>query len=183
MYFISFTAPENALESYIAMTVEVKKNQPIFINRESETLLADFVKIHKKGMDISLLLDVEFVGEDAMDASGPSREYFHLMMKSLRAGDRRICLFEGEEGHLLPIHSTDALESSLFYYAGRMIAHSFLHSGFPFVGMSEAVTTYIVSSSIDESLPYLTVKDIPDLTIRQIMEEVIISATNLMYMN
>ena len=149
------------------------KNQPIFINRASETLFTDIVKIHKRGLDIRLTPDVQFACEEAMDASGPSREYFHLMMKSIAAGDRRVCLFEGEAGHLLPIHSTDALESNLFYYIGRMIAPSFLHGGFPFVGMSKAVIAYIITSSVDEALPYLTIEDVPDFTVRKLMQEVI----------
>ena len=52
-----------------------------------------------------------------------------------------------------------------------MIAHSFLHGGFPFVGMSKAVIAYIITSSVDEALPYLTIEDVPDFTVREIMQE------------
>ncbi|CAB3980514.1 Hypothetical predicted protein [Paramuricea clavata] len=92
-------------------------------------------------------------------------------MTMLATGDRRITLFEGERNHLLPLHSTDALESNLYFYVGRMIAHTFLHKGYPFVGMAQAVVQYIFSQSI-ESIPLISIKDVPDLTIRQDIEKI-----------
>lgn len=65
-------------------------------------------------------------------------------------------LFEGEEGHIIPVHSVqhstvDALSSWCFYMyiAGQMIAHSVLHSGVGIVVMSKAVSRYVASEGSD----------------------------------
>ncbi len=50
------------------------------VNRKSSTFLTDQVKLHKRGLEISHKLDVEFVDEDGMDALGPTKEHFHLIM-------------------------------------------------------------------------------------------------------
>ena len=92
-------------------------------------------------------------------------------MTALATGDRR-SLFKGERNHLLPLHSTDALESNLYFYVETMIAHSFLHKGYPFVGMAQAVFQYICSQSIEESIPLTSIKDIPDLNSREDIENV-----------
>jgi len=43
--------------------------------------------------------DVEFEGEDGMDASGLTREYLYLLMSKIRGGDGTTILFEGQPGH------------------------------------------------------------------------------------
>ena len=84
----------------------------------------------------------------------------------------QISLFEGKHGHLLPLHSTEAVETNLFFYA-RRIAHSFLHlhEGFPFVGMAEAAVTYIVTGSVEEGIPQITLDDLPDLAVKDTFDK------------
>ena len=43
-----------------------------------------------------------------------------------------------------------------------MISHSFLHNGYPLVGVSRAVTAYIITGSIDEAIPFIDINDVPD---------------------
>lgn len=160
------------LTAYLSRIVKHGQEQSISISRKSTTILADLIKLHKRGLDIQLKPDVEFLGEDGVDASGPTREFFHLTMEALATGDRRISLFEGERDHFLPLHSIDALESNLFFYVGRLISHSFLHGGYPFVGMAQPVVRYIYSASVDEAIPIITLKDVPDLSIREDIEKV-----------
>ena len=69
-----------------------------------------------------------------------------------------LLLFEGEDGHLVPGHSMDNLESCLYCYAGLMIAHSVLHHGFPLIGLSPATVEYIITGSIEYAMPMLSVK-------------------------
>ncbi|CAB4016556.1 G2 M phase-specific E3 ubiquitin- ligase [Paramuricea clavata] len=159
-----------SVEEYLFKNIKEGQEQSIVISRKSTCILADLIKLHKRGLDIQLIPDVEFIGEPGVDASGLTREFFHLSMTALATGDRRITLFEGERNHLLPLHSTDALESNLYFYVGRMIAHTFLHKGYPFV--AQAVVQYICSQSIEESIPLISIKDVPDLTIRQDIEKV-----------
>lgn len=162
----------DSLELYLSRVVQEKRRQLISVNRKSATFLMDQVKLHKRGLDIAHKPDIEFINEEGMDASGPTKEYFHLTMQTLISGDMRISLFEGRRGHLLPLHSTEAVESNLFFYAGRMIAHSFLHEGFPFVGMAEAAVTYIVTGSVEEGIPQITLDDLPDLAIKDTLNKV-----------
>ena len=80
-------------------------------------------------------------------------------------------LFEGEEGHIIPVHSVDALSSGCFYIAGQMIAHSVLHGGVGIVGMSKAVSRYIASegSDAEQASTFLSLADIPDLDTRNVL--------------
>ena len=89
--------------------------QPIVINRQSSKLLRDIFKLHKKGLDIKAIPDVEFKGEDGTDASGPTREYFFLSMSLLATGDSAVHLFEGQTDHPMPIHCLESLDSMLCY--------------------------------------------------------------------
>ncbi|XP_028407185.1 uncharacterized protein LOC114529572 [Dendronephthya gigantea] len=162
----------DSLESYLSRVVKERRHKLISVNRKSTTFLADQVKLHKRGLEICHKPDVEFIGEEGMDASGPTKEYFHLTMQTLMSGDLRISMFEGKPDHLLPLHSTEAVESNLFFYAGRMIAHSFLHQGFPFVGMAMPVVTYIITGSIEEGIPQITFDDLPDLIIKDTLHRV-----------
>ena len=146
--------------------------QPIVIDRQSSKLLRDIFKLHKKGIDIKAIPDVEFKGEDGTDASGPTREYFFLSMSLLATGDAAVHLFEGQTDHLMPIHCLESLDSMLFYYAGVMISHSFLHNGYPLVGVSRAVAAYIITGSIDEAIPFIDINDVPDYELRQLLEKI-----------
>ena len=148
--------------------------QPIAIDRQSPKLLRDIFKLHKKGLDIKAIPDVEFKGEDGTDASGPTREYFFLSMSLLATGDSAVHLFEGQRDHLMPIHCVESLDSMLFYYTGVMISHSFLHSGYPLVGLSKAVAAYIITGFIDEVIPLIDINDVPDFEIRKLLEKVYI---------
>ena len=160
------------MEDNIASIVK-KSCQPINVDRNIVTLCS-LICLYKKGVDITKHPDVCFVGEDGMDASGPGREYFHLLMSILARGDHSLHLFEGEDGHLVPVHSMDNLESGLYYYAGLMIAHSVLHHGFPLIGMSPAVVEYIITGSIEYAMPMLSIKDVPNLEIRNVIEKVLL---------
>ncbi|XP_028390794.1 uncharacterized protein LOC114515697 [Dendronephthya gigantea] len=164
------------LEVYLSGIVKEGRQQVITVSRKSTSLLADQIRLHKQGLEIKFKPNVEFIDEDAVDASGPTKEFFHLMMQTLVSGDRSISLFEGKPHHLLPLHSIEAIESNLFYYAGRMIGHSSLHKGFPFVGMTPAAVTYILSASVDEAIPQITLDDVPDIFMKDIIYKMV-SAT------
>jgi hypothetical protein len=42
------------------------------------------------------------------------------------------------------------------------ISHPFLHDGYPIVGISNAAVAYLITGSIDEAIPFLTIEDVPD---------------------
>lgn len=76
-------------------------------------------------------------------------------------------LFEGEPDHLIPSDSEELIENNLFTVAGRMIGHSFLHSGPSFPGLSLAIIHILFLSSLEET--HLTVEDCPDMDIREMI--------------
>lgn len=50
----------------------------------------------KRGeIDIRRQLDVEFLNEDGLDASGLTKEYLNLVMDSMATGKGGLILFEG----------------------------------------------------------------------------------------
>lgn len=81
-----------------------------------------------------------------------------------------IRVFEGEPDHLIPSVSEELLENNMFTIAGRMIGHSFLHNGPRFPGLSPAIIHVLVGGS-PETAP-VTIRDCPDLDIREIIEKV-----------
>ena len=70
-------------------------------------------------------------------------------------------LFEGEQDHLLPSTSQILLESDLFVIAGRMIGHSFLHSGPSLYGVSEAIIHMLLHGNVDTAA--ITLADVADM--------------------
>ena len=113
----------------------------ININRNSQTLFHDIVGIYKRARDdLRKKPDVTFVGEEGVDAGGPTLESLWLALSQMRQGDGgKVSLFEGSSGHLLPVHCTSYLDSGLFYIFGKVVAHSILHGGTGFPGLSPAM--------------------------------------------
>ena len=116
--------------------------------------------------------DVTFIGEDGIDAQGLTREFFSIVMSSLKYGSGNYILFEGSDDHLLPVISEEYHQSSFFIYAGELIAMSVLHAGFGFTGMSRALSVYLSTDDMDRASCYLSIKDVPDYGIQGILCEV-----------
>ena len=55
---------------------------------------------------------------------------------------------------------------------GRIIGHSILHGGSGLHGLSPAVKNYLSNGADSDNHPMLTVEDIPDIELRQIVTEV-----------
>jgi len=146
----------------------------ISIDRTSPRLFTSlFAKYERAEMNLNARLEVEFEREPGVDAGSLTQEYFNMLMRLLRSGETASMppLFEGQEGHIIPVHSVDALSSGCFYIAGQMIAHSLLHGGVGMVGMSKAVSRYIASegTNAEQASTFLTVDDIPDLDTRNVL--------------
>lgn len=164
--------PSEALETFRQATIMKLPYQTIRINRDSPHFIREVFKLFKKGIDVKKAPDVEFEGEDGMDASGLTREYLYLLMSKIRGGDGTTVLFEGQPGHLSPLYDVDCLDSGFYFFVGQALAQSFLHGGYPFVGMSQAVAHYIITDDIDESIPFLAVEDIPDPEVRDVLKKI-----------
>ena len=84
------------------------------------------MNLFKSNIPITNPLVVTFKEEPAVDAGGPRREYFTLLMKHISTNFQ---LFEGPTGHLLPTHNVPALIDKQYYYIGKMMAASILQGG------------------------------------------------------
>ncbi|XP_078025256.1 uncharacterized protein LOC144463730 [Epinephelus lanceolatus] len=111
---------------------------------------------------------------DAAVSKGVNRHVVSMTMEKLKTGFTinlgsapLTTLFEGEKEHRVPSAVAVLQQSNLFQMAGRMIGHSFLHSGFGFSGVSLPVVTLLTSGSTDTATSALTLQDCPDLDHRE----------------
>ena len=156
------------------MTDDTGRRQFISIQRSSKTIIKDLIKEYKRGtIDIRKTPDIEFLGEEGIDASGLTREFSHLIMTSISEGKGGFVFFEGEKDHLLPVHCTEYVSSQYFLYVGKMIAHSVLHTGTGPIGLSRALCTFLITGDLERAMVQLTLKDVPDLEVRETLEKVI----------
>ena len=109
--------------------------------------------------------DVSFRGECGADMGGPSKEFFHVSLASLKKVDPvyNFQLFTGEEGHLVAVYGADVLSSGCF--------HSILHGGDGLVGLAPPIKDYMVSGSVEEAGKLVTPSDLPDVDLRMLLEE------------
>lgn len=117
--------------------------------------------------------DVSFRGECGADMGGPSKEFFHVSLASLKKVDPvyNFQLFTGEEGHLVPVYGADVLSSGCFQMVGKLLAHSILHGGDGLVGLAPPIIEYMVSGSVEEAGKLVTPSDLPDVDLRMLLEE------------
>lgn len=117
--------------------------------------------------------DVSFRGECGADMGGPSKEFFHVSLASLKKVDPvyNFQLFTGEEGHLVPVYGADVLSSGCFQMVGKLLAHSILHGGDGLVGLAPPIKEYMVSGSVEEAGKLVTPSDLPDVDLRMLLEE------------
>lgn len=77
-------------------------------------------------------------------------------------------LFEGETDHKLPSCDAVLLRCGIFKAVGKFMAHSAVHTGIAFVGLSEAAAEYILTENVDSDTPLpLSLEDLPDSHIRE----------------
>lgn len=82
-------------------------------------------------------------------------------------------LFEGEKDHLVPSMSQVIVDSDLFLVAGRIIGHSFLHSGPCLTGLSQAIL-HVLSGGMPE-MSCVDIEDCCDTDVRETVRLVYIS--------
>lgn len=80
----------------------------------------------KRGIPASNHLAVTFLGEPAVDAGGPLREFFRLLLAEIC---RNNSLFCGPDTARVPLHNIAALKKQTFKYIGCMIGASLLNGG------------------------------------------------------
>lgn len=167
-------SPEEAVDIYRKRTVETSSYRPeLVVDRHSPTLVRDlFKKLKRDELNLTKEPDITFLGEDGIDANGLTKELCHMIVQGLRDGSKGYVLFEGQPDHLLPIHCEEHIQSNLFVYTGQIIAFAFLHGNIGFLGLSRAITHYLVTGNINCAIEYLCKNDLPDITVRMAVGEV-----------
>ena len=116
--------------------------------------------------------NIQYEGEDGIDADGLTREFLTSAMAAVREGEDGLMLLEGEFPNLVPLHSTDLLASKVSFHVGQLIAYSIVHGGIPLVGLSPAVVVYVIHNDIDKACDALSIQDVADLSLRENIEKV-----------
>ena len=86
----------------------------------------DALNSFKRGIPASKYLRVTFLGEPAVDAGGPLREFFRLLLGEIF---RNGSLFCGPDTARVPLHNAAALTKGTFKYIGCMMGASLLNGG------------------------------------------------------
>lgn len=86
----------------------------------------DALNSFKRGIPASKHLRVTFLGEPAVDAGGPLREFFRLLLREIF---RNGSLFCGPDTARYPLHNVAALTKGTFKYIGHMMGASLLNGG------------------------------------------------------
>lgn len=170
--------PLEALRAFICyVNVTPAPEVDLVITREKSVIVQLLKKYKNPNFNLRSPLNVQFVSsgtiEPGVDAGGPKREFFHMLMNELfRGGFNGIQIFEGEKGHLVPVNNYDLLSTHFYEIVGKMILHSLLNQCRGLEGISPAVVNYIVSGNRDSVLEHLSLRDIPDPCLRHNLEEV-----------
>lgn len=166
--------PQEALRSHGQRNTISGSYQDLVVDRHSSTIIRDLFKKFKRGeLDIRKTPDVTFLGEDGIDAFGLTKEFFHLVMNAIKNGQGGYILFEGQQDHLVPVICEEYNQSGYFRYVGMLIAMSMLHGGCGFVGLSRAISSYMVTDDIITASACLSIKDVPDYSVQEALSQVL----------
>ena len=97
-------------------------------------------KVRSSDLDLTKHLRITFVGEPAVDAGGPLREFFHLLLMSIAQNNMLFC---GPPTSRTPNHNVMELQKMTFKYVGVFFALSIVHGGPAPMFLSSAVANYI----------------------------------------
>ena len=86
----------------------------------------DALRAVRRNFDESKHIRITFLGESAIDGGGPRREFFMLLMNSIKENNS---LLEGPSNSRVVRHNTAALQDELYLSMGKMIALSVVHGG------------------------------------------------------
>lgn len=109
---------------------------------------------------------VTFIGEAAVDAGGPMREYLHILVASIVQNNSLFC---GSENLRVPMHSVLELERQTFYHIGSILALSLVHGGPAPAFFTPAIADYFVYGVQKIKA---TVDDVPDDQVKQKLTKV-----------
>jgi hypothetical protein len=128
-----------------------------------------------------LFIQVHFVGEPGVDAGGLTREFFHVIFRTLTADEpsvRARQVFHGRRpGHLLPVVDIDLVEWSVYWFVGVVTVQAARagHLGLP--GLCTGVRHFLAGGARISSIgalinEYVSVDDVADDELREVLLKV-----------
>ena len=146
------------------LPIDSSEYQRIIVRRKH--LWEDALHRFHSGIDFHKHIHVTFVGEPAVDAGGPLREFLRLLMGDIASNNSLFC---GDEKYRVPIQNMTALEKQTYHYVGQMMAVSLIHGGPSPTFLTPSVVDYLIKG-IRGADP--EVKEVPNPDIRRKLEEV-----------
>ncbi|XP_077958260.1 uncharacterized protein LOC120817910 isoform X2 [Gasterosteus aculeatus] len=173
----SETSAESAVVPAVIVNEELDRKETVMkmdVRESEEDRERELLLFYKQQQEWACPLHCTLVGDVAV-GEGVMRYFMTTIISKLQfgfsldlGGMGRTLLFEGEPDHLVPAASEALIESNLFWVAGRMLAHTFLHDGPHVTGLSPAVIHVLFNG--DPEMATVVVEDCPDLHIRSIIE-------------
>jgi len=172
-------SPQYLLERFQKDTVDKTSSRQLFrVCRLDgiEDLRKDIFGAYKNpALNLRAVPRVRFEDEDGV-GSGPVREFLTSALKVVDEGipsrSKPLIFLEGEQDHRLPIYDRSLRLSGAFKAVGRILGHSALHGGSSFCGLSAAVVHYWTLGKETEVPPPISVRDLPDLELRELISQV-----------
>ncbi|XP_056114359.1 uncharacterized protein LOC130090778 [Rhinichthys klamathensis goyatoka] len=114
------------------------------------------------------------LGGDSAFGDGVKRHFLSFVMSRVQYGFGlnlencgKTLFFNGQEDHLVPSTSRLLLDSDLFRVIGRMIGHSFLHSGPLLNGLSHSFFNLLIGQK--DEIAVVELEDCPDTDVTDIV--------------
>ena len=133
--------------------------------RRSNILLDSLHQFSRKSFNVSKMIKVNFIGEEAVDMGGPRREFFHLLMQEIFQSN----YFAGYPDHVIPLHNVEALLDNKFYTFGKMIATCIVQGGEAPVCFAKAAADFLVNRQVSSPT---NLDDIPDYDVKDCLTQV-----------
>ena len=112
------------------------------------------------------------IEEDEADVGGLQREFFAIVMEALLSSNEPQ-LFEGDNGHKLPVHSQQLVLTGLISLAGQAMTYVIAHNDLVTVGLAKHVAIYLETGCTQTACATVTMDDTPDLQIKEMLENLI----------
>lgn len=159
--FISRTLLEELIKSLFD---RVTKEEMQVVRIRRQNLWKDALRAFAKASFLTnTLLNVQFIGEQGVDAGGPRREFLNIMMKKLVLESG---LLTGDEKRKSFTANPLLILNEAYFAAGKMVATSVIQGGPGVKCLSPAVYYYIIGDK-NASRNEIGVLDIPNREIQE----------------
>ena len=128
----------------------------------------DAIQHFKRPISEHKHIRVTFLGEPAVDAGGPLREFFHLLLSEIAQNNTLFC---GKVMARIPKHNMVELSKQTYKCIGAILAASIVHGGPAPKFFSDAVANYIIHG-IEHAKA--SVEDVPCTFIKEKLQKVVI---------